>query len=77
METTHGTHHILYRRIKGKNQLVIDNYLYDEVEMRIVETAHSLSAVVDGHRYEVGMTAGSKSYIRIDGQTVKTKLRLY
>ncbi len=75
LETDCGGHHVCYRRVKRTNQLVVDNYIYDEIKM-LVETPHSLSAVVDGHRFEVGMNGGNQSFISLDGQLVKTKLRL-
>lgn len=76
LETHCAGHHVCYRRVKRTNQLVIDNYIYDEIKM-LVETPHALSAVVGGHRFEVGMDRGSQSYISLDGQPVKTKLRLF
>lgn len=68
-------HHICYRRVKRVNELVIDGYVYDEVEM-LVESAHSLTAVIDGHQIAVGYD-GARSYIIVDGETVAKRLRLY
>lgn len=76
LEAHCGGHHVVYRRVKRSNQLVIDNYIYDEIQM-LVETSHSLSAVLDGHRFVVGMQQNSQSFISLDGQVVKTKLRLF
>lgn len=69
-------HHICYRRVKRINELVIDGYVYDDVEM-LVEGAHALNAVIDGHRFQVGYDGSIHSYLRVDGETVTRKLRLY
>ena len=66
---------VCYRRVKRVNELVIDGNVYDEVEM-LVESPHELTAVLDGHNYAVGTNATSQSYISVDGETVKKKLRL-
>jgi hypothetical protein len=75
LEETYGTYHICYRRVKRLNQLVINNYIYDEVEY-LAEPPHSLSAVMNGTRIEVGYD-GVKSYISIDGKRIKEKIRWY
>lgn len=69
-------HHICYRRVKRVNELVIDGYVYDDIEM-IVESAHALNAVIDGHKIQVGYDGGINSYLRIDGETVLKKKRFY
>lgn len=76
LEAHCGGHHVVYRRIKRTNQLVIDHHIYDELKM-LVETPHALSAVVDGHRFAVGMNQANQSFISLDDQVVKTKLRLF
>lgn len=76
LESTHNGHTICYRRVKRVNELVIDRYVYAEVEM-LMETAHILSAKVDGHTYEVGFDGAAHSYFNVDGNTVAKKLRLY
>ncbi|MBQ6717944.1 MAG: hypothetical protein IJN22_03505 [Clostridia bacterium] len=68
-------HYICYRRAGRVNELVIDGYVYDELEI-LVETAHVLEATVDGHTIQVGFDGVMHSYIRIDGQRVAKKLRL-
>ncbi len=68
--------HICYRRVKRVNELVIDNYVYADVEM-LIEAAHSLEAKVDGHTIQAGFDGAMHSYLRIDGDTVAKKLRLY
>lgn len=69
-------HHIVYRRVKRINELVIDGYVYDDVEM-LIESAHSLTTKLDGHTIQVGFDGGVHSYLRIDGNTIKNKLRFY
>ena len=68
-------HYICYRRVKRINELVVDGYVYDDIEM-LAETAHALNATIDGHRIQVGFDGVSHSYIRIDGEQVAKKLRL-
>ncbi len=75
VETNALGHNICYRRVKTVNELVIDGYVYDEVKM-LVEIAHSLKTVIDGHIIESGYD-GAYSYIKIDGEIVEKKLRLY
>ncbi len=69
-------HTITYRRVKKTNELVIDSNVYDEMEI-LVECAHSLKARLDGHLIEVGFDGVSHSYLRVDGQIVAKKLRLF
>lgn len=69
-------HRVCYRRVKRVNELVVDGNVYDEVEM-LVETAHSLTVVVDGHTIVAGFDGGAKSYLLVDGQEIAKKTRLY
>ena len=75
LETDYFNHTITYRRVKKTNELVIDGKVYDEYTA-LVEAPHILTAVVDGHKIAVGIDNTSRSFINVDGQTVKTKLRL-
>lgn len=68
-------YHICYRRVKSVNELVINGMVYDE-KKGIVEFAHNLAAVVDGHLIEAGYDGQSDSYIRLDEQEVARKLRV-
>ncbi len=68
-------HYICYRRVGRVNELVIDGYVYDELEI-LVETAHALEATIDGHNIQVGFDGAMHSYIRIDSERVAKKLRL-
>lgn len=75
LETDVHGHAVCYRRVKRTNELVIDGNVYDEIEM-LMETAHALHATVDGHEIVVGYDGVSKSYVKVDGVVVGTKLRL-
>lgn len=68
--------HIIYRRVKRTNQLVIDGYVYDEMEM-LVEPAHVLSATVDGHNVTVGFDGVGTSFIDVDEQRIAKKRRFW
>lgn len=68
--------HVCYRRVKRINELVINGYVYDDVEM-LIEAAHALNATINGHVIQVGYDGASFSYLRVDGETVQKKLRLF
>lgn len=69
LESEQNGRRICYRRVKRMNQLVIDGYIYSEVEM-LFEKAHELSAVKDGHTIAVGLDDHTCSYLSIDGTTI-------
>ena len=74
-ETVYG-HKIVYRRVKKTNELVIDGFVYAEY-IAWAEMAHMLTANLDGHVFSVGFdSAAAKSYLMVDGRTVKEKVRL-
>lgn len=74
-EADYKTHHIVYRRVKRVNELVIDGYVYDEIEM-LVETPHTLTAVINGELVNAGMKQNSRSFISVEGNEIAGKLRL-
>ncbi len=76
LESTYGTYHVVYRRVKKMNQLVINHYIYDEVEFTI-EPAHTLSACLDGHEFVVGYDGRSSSFFHLDGNEIARKVRIY
>ena len=76
LEADAAGHHICYRRVKRINELVIDGYVYADMEM-LMETAHALTVQVDGHVFQAGFDGVAHSYIRVDGVQVARKLRLY
>ncbi len=65
---------ICYRRIKSVNELVINGVVYDEIK-GVMEFSHNLSAVVDGHTIEAGLSEDCYSYIMFDGQCLANKQR--
>ncbi|MBQ7172288.1 MAG: hypothetical protein IJR89_08450 [Clostridia bacterium] len=70
------TYTVTYRRVKKVNELVIDGKVYAEFES-LIEPAHSLSARIGGHLIEAGFDGVNHSFIKLDGQTVAKKLRLF
>ncbi len=76
LETNYMGHQVCYRRVKRTNELVIDGYVYDEVEM-LIETRHILTAKLNGHIYQAGFDGDVHSFILIDGDEVARKLRLW
>ena len=66
---------ICYRRVKSVNELVINGIVYDE-KKGVIEFPHNLSAVVDGHTIEAGLSDDSYSYIMFDGEYLANKRRL-
>ena len=67
---------ICYRRVKRTNELVINGYVYAEVEM-LIEPSHELAAVFMGHTVVVGFNSfNAKRYIVVDGQQVAEKTRM-
>ena len=76
IEANYNGHQVCYRRVKRVNELVIDGYVYDEVEM-LVEGAHSLNARIDNQNFQVGFDGAVHSYFKVDGVQVAKKLRLW
>lgn len=74
LDTEIYNYHIVYRRIKKTNELVINGNVYSEYSATM-ELPHDLRAVVDGHRISAGMDHASHSYISVDGNIVKRKIR--
>ncbi len=75
LEGTVFGHEVVYRRVKKTNELVIDGKVYDEY-IALFERAHLLTAVIDGHDIAVGCDGVSSSTLAVDGQLVKSKVRL-
>ena len=66
---------ICYRRVKNVNELVINGLVYDE-KKAVIEFPHTLSALVDGHTIEAGLSDDSYSYIMFDEECLINKQRL-
>ena len=75
LEATVEGYRICYRRVKSVNELIINGIVYDE-RKGIVEFAHNLSAVIDGHKIEAGYDEDSYSYIVFDGERIAEKERI-
>ena len=69
-------HHLVYRRVKKTNELVIDGRVYDEY-VALLEKAHLLRAVLDGHVYAAGFDGTGISFILLDDEPVAEKRRWY
>lgn len=69
-------HHIVYRRVKKVNELVIDGRVYDEYEA-LVEFQHKLCAYVGGHKFEAEYDGISSSLLYVDDKQIAKKLRIY
>lgn len=74
LDTEIYNYHIIYRRVKKTNELVINGNVYAEY-VATMELPHELSARVDGHSISAGMDHASHSYISVDGNIVKRKIR--
>lgn len=75
LEADANGRHIVYRRVKRTNELVINGQVYDEYEA-LIEGPHTLVAVIDGHVYSAGCNNASQAFIDVDEQRVAKKLRL-
>lgn len=75
LEAEKDGYHIVYRRVKRTNELVVNGRVYDEYEA-VVEYPHTLTAKLDGHFIEVGCNAASRMFIVFDGVQLAKKLRL-
>lgn len=76
LETDANDLHIVYRRVKRVNELVINGFVYAELEM-LVEPAHELTAHINGHDYIAGYDGAAHTYISVDGEVVAKKIRLF
>lgn len=67
--------HIIVRRVKHTNELVINGCVYDEYE-GVVEYAHTLTADLCGHRIEAVFDGATSIKLFVDSQEVAKKIRL-
>lgn len=75
VEAEHNGQHICYRRVKRINELVINGYVYDDIEM-LIETPHELTATLNGDVIKAGIGNNSISYIDVNGDRIAKKIRL-
>lgn len=69
-------HTVIYRRVKRTNELIVDGVVYDELEA-LVETAHTLTAEIDGYVITAGYDGKFHSFIKIGNELVTKKIRLF
>lgn len=69
-------HHIVYRRVKRVNELVIDGRVYDEY-VALAEGAHTLCAYINGHKIEAKFDGAAGMFIFVDGEQIVKKIRFY
>lgn len=75
VEAQAAGYHIVYRRVKKTNELVIDGKVYGEFE-GLIEPAHQVSAAVGGHVIVAVADGRAYCYIIVDGVEVARKMRL-
>ena len=75
LETTVEKYKICYRRVKNVNELIINEFVYDE-KKGIIEFEHNLSVVIGEHTIEAGYDEDSYSYIMFDGKRIAEKRRI-
>ncbi len=75
LEAESGDYHIVYRRLKKTNELVVNGRVYDEY-VALIEYPHTLTAIVDGHKIEIQYDMGSHMYIMLDGVMLAEKFRM-
>lgn len=74
LETDAFDMHIIYRRVKHTNELVVNGFVYDEYEA-LAEFAHTLIANVNGHQIEA-IYDGSYVKIIVDTEEKAKRIRV-
>ncbi|MBP3445672.1 MAG: hypothetical protein J6K64_00180 [Clostridia bacterium] len=67
--------HIEFRRVKRTNELVINGMVYDEYEA-LAESAHTLTAVIGGQKFEAVFDGFTNVMIFVDGQEIARATRI-
>lgn len=75
LEAEKNGYHIVYRRVKKTNELIVNGRVYDKYEA-LMEQPHTLLAYIDGHKIEVTYDALSRMYIIFDSEVLVKKMRL-
>lgn len=75
VEADFGAFHISFQRAKRVNELIINGRVYAEYEV-LFESAHTLEAVVGGHKIEAGYDGMTMTFINVDGKEIAKKRRL-
>lgn len=73
-EADYGALHISYRRTKRANELIVNGRVYAEYVI-FNESAHTLSAVVGGHKIEAGYDGKIMTFISVNGKEIARKKR--
>lgn len=76
LEVEHMGMHIVYRRVKRTNELVVNGCVYDEY-VALAEFAHTLTADVNGHKIEANYDGGTCVRIFVDSCEIVKKRRLF
>ena len=75
VEADFGAFHISFQRAKRVNELIVNGRVYAEYEV-LFETAHTLEAVVGGHKIEACYDGKIMTFIYVDGKEIAKKKRL-
>lgn len=75
VEADYGALHISFQRAKRVNELIVNGRVYAQYEV-LFESAHTLEAVVGGHKIEVGYDGKFMTFINVDGKEIAKKTRL-
>lgn len=75
LEAEENGYHVVYRRIKRINELIVNGRVYDEY-VALIEKPHTLTAIVDGHRIEMQYDMASRMYLLFDGRVLAEKFRI-
>ena len=76
LSAVYGSHEIEVRRSYGLTELIVDGKVYGREE-GVVESGYAISARVGGHAIETEFTPGGKQILRVDGQVIAKKQRLF
>ena len=74
VEADFGALHIVYQRAKRANELIVNGRVYARYEV-LAESAHTLSAVVGGHKIEAGYDGKIMTFISVNGKEIAKKKR--
>lgn len=75
VEADYGALHISFQRAKRVNELIVNGKVYAQYEV-LFESAHTLEAVVGGHKIEAGYDGKIMTFIYVDGKEIAKKKRL-
>ena len=76
LTAAYGSHEIEVRRSYGLTELIVDGRVYGRQE-GVVETGYTIRARVSGHDVETEFTPTGKQLLRVDGQVIARKQRLF